>query len=154
VPAADPKRAERHRSRSPLEACIKLAKRLEKFTLGWMEAPVPWQMTDPYVRLALSITAPIGTGEAIYLKENVLPLLKSCALAVIHPDVLTAGGILENKKIGDLAEENGVAMVFELPLALGLAVRIRAPSLFHFAFISAPPDSPTRRRSGPWGSGW
>jgi L-alanine-DL-glutamate epimerase-like enolase superfamily enzyme len=29
---------------------------------------------------------------------------------VIHPDLATSGGIMETKKIGDLAQEHGVAM--------------------------------------------
>ena len=118
-----------HLGHIPLEDCIKLAKRLEKFNLAWMEDPVPWQMTDQYVRLAQSTTVPIGTGEDMYLKESFLPLFKSGALAVVHPDVLTAGGILETKKIGDLAEEHGVQMsihMAESPIACMAAVHVAA----------------------------
>jgi len=118
-----------HLGHIPLEDCIKLARRLEKFNLGWMEDPVPWPMTGQYVRLAQSTTTPIGTGEDIYLKENFLPLLRSGGVAVIHPDVLSAGGIMETKKIGDLAEENGVAMAIhmaESPIACMAAVHVAA----------------------------
>lgn len=118
-----------HLGHIPLEDCIKLAKRLEKYNLAWMEDPVPWQMTDQYVRLANSTTTPIGTGEDMYLKESFMPLLKSGALAVIHPDLLTAGGILETKKIGDLAEEYGVQMnlhMAESPIACMAAVHVAA----------------------------
>ena len=47
-------------------------------------------------------------------------LLESGALAVIHPDLLTAGGIAETKKVGDYAEERGVQMsihMAESPIA-------------------------------------
>ena len=118
-----------HLGHIPLEDCIKLAKRLEKFNLAWMEDPVPWQMTNQYVRLANSTTVPIGTGEDMYLKESFKPLLESGALAVIHPDVLTAGGILETKKIGDMAEEYGVQMnlhMAESPVACLAAVHVAA----------------------------
>ena len=118
-----------HLGHIPLEDCIKLAKRLEKYNLAWMEDPVPWQMTDQYVRLANSTTTPIGTGEDMYLKESFMPLLKSGALAVIHPDLLTAGGILETKKIGDLAEEYGAQMnlhMAESPIACMAAVHVAA----------------------------
>ncbi|MDX9979847.1 MAG: mandelate racemase/muconate lactonizing enzyme family protein [Lentisphaeria bacterium] len=118
-----------HIGHVPLEDCIKLARRLERFNLGWMEDPVPWQMTDQYVRLAQSTTTPIGTGEDIYLKENFLPLFRSGALAVIHPDVLSTGGIMETKKIGDLAEDHGVAMALhmaESPIACMAAVHVAA----------------------------
>ena len=118
-----------HLGHIPLEDCIKLAKRLEKYNLAWMEDPVPWQMTDQYVRLANSTTTPIGTGEDMYLKESFMPLLKSGALAVIHPDLLTAGGILETRKIGDLAEEYGAQMnlhMAESPIACMAAVHVAA----------------------------
>lgn len=118
-----------HLGHIPLEDCIKLARRLEKFNLGWMEDPIPWQMTDQYIRLANATTVPIGTGEDMYLKESFMPLLKSGSLAVIHPDVLTAGGILETKKIGDLAEEHGVQMsihMAESPIACMAAVHVAA----------------------------
>lgn len=118
-----------HVGHIPLEDCIKLAKRLEKYNLAWMEDPVPWHMTDQYVRLAQSTTVPIATGEDIYLKENFMPLLKSGGVALIHPDVLSTGGILETKKIGDLAEEHGVAMAIhmaESPIACMAAVHVAA----------------------------
>ena len=118
-----------HLGHIPLEECIRLAKRLEKYNLAWMEDPVPWQYTGQYVRLAQSTTVPIGTGEDMYLKESFRPLLESGALAVVHPDVLTAGGILETKKIGDMAEEYGVQMnlhMAESPVACLAAVHVAA----------------------------
>ncbi len=118
-----------HLGHIPLEDCIKLSKRLEKYNLAWMEDPVPWQMTDQYVRLANATVTPIGTGEDIYLKEGFEPLLKSGALAVVHPDVLTAGGILETKKIGDMAETYGAQMnihMAESPIACLAAVHVAA----------------------------
>ncbi len=118
-----------HVGHVPLEDCIKLAKRLEQFNLAWMEDPVPWQMTEQYTRLTAATTTPIGTGEDIYLKENFMPLLKSGGIAVVHPDVLSTGGILETKKIGDMAEDHGVAMAIhmaESPIACMAAVHVAA----------------------------
>jgi L-alanine-DL-glutamate epimerase-like enolase superfamily enzyme len=90
---------------------------------------IPWQMTDAYVRLAQSCTTPICTGEDIYLKEGFEPLLSSGGVSVIHPDLLTVGGILELKKVGDLAQEHGVAMAVhmaESPIACLAAVHAAA----------------------------
>jgi L-alanine-DL-glutamate epimerase-like enolase superfamily enzyme len=103
-----------------VEDCIKLAHRIEKYSLAWAEDMIPWQLTDQYVRLRNSTTVPICTGEDIYLKEGFKPLLERGGVAVIHPDILTSGGILENKKIGDMAQEHGVAMAVhmaETPIA-------------------------------------
>ena len=97
-----------------LESCIRLGQALDKFTLAWYEDMVPWQLTDQWVRLAESVTTPVCTGEDIYLKEDFMPLLESRGVAVIHPDLASSGGILETKKIGDLAQEHGVAMAMHM----------------------------------------
>lgn len=93
-----------------VESAIRLGRALDPFLLAWYEDVIPWQFTDQYVRLSQAVMTPICTGEDIYLKENFLPLLQARAVSVIHPDLATAGGILETKKIGDLAQDHGVAM--------------------------------------------
>jgi len=108
-----------------VDDCIKLARRLERYNLAWLEDMVPWQLTAQYVKLSAASTTPICTGEDIYLKENFRPLLENHGVSVIHPDILTSGGILENKKIGDMAEEYGVSMAVhmaESPIACLAAV--------------------------------
>jgi L-alanine-DL-glutamate epimerase-like enolase superfamily enzyme len=97
-----------------IESCIKLARGLSRFSLAWLEDMVPWQLTDQYVRLANSSDTPICTGEDIYLKEGFRPLLERRGIAVAHPDLATSGGILETKRIGDLAQEHGVAMALHM----------------------------------------
>ena len=90
---------------------------------------LPWQDTAAWQRLHAATTTPLGTGEDIYLKENFKPLLESGALAVVHPDLLTAGGILETKKVGDMAEDYGVQMnlhMAESPIACMAAVHVAA----------------------------
>ena len=103
-----------HVGHIPVEECIAFARRVEKYTPAWLEDLIPWQLTEQYVRLAEATTAPICTGEDIYLKENFAPLVSSGGVAVIHPDILTCGGILELKKIGDMAQDHGVAMAVHM----------------------------------------
>lgn len=97
-----------------LESCIKLGRALDQFTLAWYEDMIPWQFTDQYVRLSQAVTTPICTGEDIYLKDNFRPLIEARALSIIHPDLATSGGILETKRIGDFAQEHGVAMAMHM----------------------------------------
>ncbi|MFZ6030224.1 MAG: mandelate racemase/muconate lactonizing enzyme family protein [Chloroflexota bacterium] len=97
-----------------LESCIRLGQALDKYTLAWYEDMIPWQFTDMYRRLSESVHTPICTGEDIYLREGFRPLLESRAVAIIHPDLASSGGILETKKIGDLAQEHGVAMAMHM----------------------------------------
>ena len=112
-----------------VEDCIKLANRLEDYNMCWLEDMIPWQLTDQYVRLHNASTTPIATGEDIYLLENFKPLLDNHAVSIIHPDILSSGGIYETKKIGDYAEECGVAMALhmaETPVACLAAVHVAA----------------------------
>ena len=97
-----------------VEDCIRLCRRIEKYNIAWAEDMIPWQYTDQYKRLSESTTVPICTGEDIYLDEGFEPLLNNRAVSVIHPDILTSGGILENKRIGDLAQRHGVAMAVHM----------------------------------------
>ena len=125
-----------------LEDCIQIAHRLEKYNPAWLEDMIPWQYTGQYLRLSQSTTCPIGTGEDIYLKENFRPLLEQRAVAVIHPDILTAGGMLETKKVADMAEECGVAFALhmaESPIGLMAAVHVAAasPNIMAVEFHSA-----------------
>ena len=75
---------------------------------------IPWQFTDQYVMLRKSCNTPILTGEDIYLKEGFKDLFEKKAIAICHPDLASAGGLLETKKIGDLAMEHGIAMALHM----------------------------------------
>jgi gluconate/galactonate dehydratase len=120
-----------HLGHIALEDAIQLARRLERYHLAWFEDPIPWQYTEQYIRLARATSMPICTGEDIYLKEGFQPLLAAGGVSVIHPDVLTTGGMLETKKIADLAQEHGVAMAMhmaESPIGCLAAVHVAAAS--------------------------
>lgn len=120
-----------HIGRLRLSDCIRLARRWEKYSLAWIEDPVPWQYTPAYVRLARSAAVPLCTGEDIYLKEAFRPLLESGGVSVVHPDVLSAGGMLETKKIAELAQDHGVDTAIhmaESPIACMAAVHVAAAS--------------------------
>jgi L-alanine-DL-glutamate epimerase-like enolase superfamily enzyme len=97
-----------------VESCIRLGRALDQFTLAWYEDMIPWQFFDQYARLSQSVTTPICTGEDIYLKEGFQKLVDHRAVAIIHPDIMTSGGIMETKKIGDYAQERGVAMAMHM----------------------------------------
>ena len=97
-----------------LESCIRLGRALDSFTLSWYEDMIPWQFVDQYVRLSESVTTPICTGEDIYLKEGFQPLVERRAVGVIHPDIMTVGGIMEMKKVGDYAQDHGVALAMHM----------------------------------------
>ena len=117
-----------------LKSCIRIAQALEPFDLAWLEDLVPWQYTDQWAKLTRATTTPTCTGEDIYLAENFRPLLDAGAVDVVHPDPATAGGMVETKRIGDLAEEYGVPMALHLaasPIATMASVHLAAAT-FNF----------------------
>ncbi len=93
-----------------VKSCIKLAKALSPYNPAWVEDMVPWQYTDLLKAIKDAIDVPLLTGEDIYLLDHFKPIIEQHAVDYIHPDLATAGGILETKKIGDFAEQHGVAM--------------------------------------------
>lgn len=93
---------------------IRLGKAVEKYRLAWLEDCVAWYYTDQLKAITESLETPICTGEDIYMLGGMLggfkKLIDAHAVDIIHPDLVSAGGILETKKIGDYAEEAGIPM--------------------------------------------
>jgi L-alanine-DL-glutamate epimerase-like enolase superfamily enzyme len=112
-----------------VDDCIRLGEALEPYNLAWLEDMVPWQLTEQWIQMERTLKTPVCTGEDIYLKEGFMPLLQARAVNVIHPDLATSGGILETKKIGDLAQEYGISMAMHMagtPISTMAAVHCAA----------------------------
>lgn len=89
---------------------IRLGRALEKYRLAWLEDIVSWEYTEQWKAMTEALETPTLTGEDIYLLKNFKPLIDARAVDIIHPDLATSGGLLETKRIGDYAEEYGIAM--------------------------------------------
>jgi L-alanine-DL-glutamate epimerase-like enolase superfamily enzyme len=94
---------------------IRFGRAMEKYRLAWVEDMVPWFYTDQNKTLSDAIETPVCTGEDIYLlKGGFRPLLDAHAVDIIQPDLGTSGGLLETKRIGDYAEECGIALAMHM----------------------------------------
>jgi L-alanine-DL-glutamate epimerase-like enolase superfamily enzyme len=89
---------------------IRLGRAVEKYRLAWLEDIVSWEYTDQWKMMSDALETPCLTGEDIYLLKNFKPLIDIHAVDIVHPDLASSGGLLETKRIGDYAEEHGVAM--------------------------------------------
>jgi L-alanine-DL-glutamate epimerase-like enolase superfamily enzyme len=92
---------------APSEA-IRIARALAPFHLIWLEdpcAPENWRdMSD--VRRAGS--CPILTGENLNRRHGFWDLIAHRAVDLVAPDFQKCGGLLEGKRIGELAELQGI----------------------------------------------
>ncbi|MFL5807636.1 MAG: mandelate racemase/muconate lactonizing enzyme family protein [Roseiflexaceae bacterium] len=94
---------------------IRLANAIEPFGLAWLEDPMPWWDIDGHMQVTDAITTPTAAGEELYLWDGFREWIEKRAVDILHPDLLTSGGMLETKKIADYGERYG------LPTALHCA---------------------------------
>ena len=97
---------------------------------------MPWMQADDLAEIQRNTTAPLCTGEDIYLKENYKDLFEKRAIRLVHPDVISVGGIYECKKVGDMAQDYGINMVIhmnETPIAAMAAANVAATTENFFA---------------------
>jgi L-alanine-DL-glutamate epimerase-like enolase superfamily enzyme len=87
---------------------IKLGKALEPYALAWMEDPMPSDDVAGHKRVTEAVGTPIAAGENWYLWDGFREFIEQRAVDIIHPDLLTSGGMLETKKIADYAERYGI----------------------------------------------
>jgi L-alanine-DL-glutamate epimerase-like enolase superfamily enzyme len=69
---------------------------------------MPWWDVQAHKQVTDAVAVPIATGEELYLRRGFAPLINARAVDIIHPDLLTSGGMLETKRIADDAEEAGI----------------------------------------------
>jgi len=108
---------------------IRLGRALEKYRLAFVEDMVAWFYTDQWKRITEALDTPTCTGEDIFALKGFRELIDQRAVDIIHPDIATSGGLLETKKIGDYAEENGIAMAMHMagsPVTLMASVHCAA----------------------------
>lgn len=98
-----------HYGHFDINEAIRLGQAVEPYRLAWLEDMVPWTYTEMWKEISTAINTPTITGEDIFLLEHFKPLIDSRAVDIVHPDPNSAGGILETKRIGDYAEEHGIA---------------------------------------------
>jgi len=78
---------------------IRLGKALEPYGLAWMEDPMPWSDVDGHLEVTRAINVPTAAGEELYLWDGFREMIEKRAVDIIHPDLLTSGGMLETKRI-------------------------------------------------------
>jgi galactonate dehydratase len=81
----------------------RVAKEVEPFKLMWLEEPVPAENVDAMREVRESCHTPICCGENIYMRWGFREILEKRAADIIMPDFQKCGGLLEARKIADMA---------------------------------------------------
>ena len=83
---------------------INMAKAIEPAKPMWLEDPVPPGNPEAMARVTHAVDVPICTGENLYTRDGFRRLIELQGCDVVHIDIPKSGGLLESKRIHDLAE--------------------------------------------------
>jgi L-alanine-DL-glutamate epimerase-like enolase superfamily enzyme len=90
---------------------ITIARALEPFRLMWLEDPTPPDNVEALKRVTDNSPVPICSGENHYTRHGLRPLIVTQAVDILQPDIPKVGGLLEAKKVADLAD------IYYIPMA-------------------------------------
>jgi len=113
---------------------LKMARRLSRYDVTWLEEPLPQDDIDGYVRLTQLSPITIATGEGEYNRFGFKQLITKHAADIIQPDVCRAGGLTEGMRIADLAQAWNLPVV---PHGFSTAVNVAANLQWVSAMMSA-----------------
>ncbi|MHC4242143.1 MAG: mandelate racemase/muconate lactonizing enzyme family protein [Planctomycetota bacterium] len=106
-----------------LTEAIRLARALESYQIFWFEEPVSPEYYSSYNQLRKATSIPIAGGECEYLRFGFLHLFQQQCVDIAQPDICSAGGLTEVKRITDMAYTFGVDIV---PHTWGTGVALSA----------------------------
>ena len=90
---------------------LKVAQAFEDLNLLWLEDPIPAENIEAMQRVKNSTRTPICTGENFYTRHGFRELIHSQAADIVSPDIAKAVGLLESKRIAEMAD------MYYMPLA-------------------------------------
>ncbi|MEO7651832.1 MAG: mandelate racemase/muconate lactonizing enzyme family protein, partial [Bryobacteraceae bacterium] len=94
-----------------LRTATQLAEAVEPIKPLWLEDPMPADYSESWVKLRAASKVPIGMGESLARRHGFKDFILNQGCDIVQLDVRNTGGLLESKKIADLAD------LFYLPLA-------------------------------------
>ena len=108
---------------------LRCAGMLADYGVDWFEEPLRPDDLEDFMHLRRNTTIPIAGGEVLTRRQSFLPFLQQGAFDIVQPDVAKVGGISEERRIGWMAQENGVRLIpHGWNTALGLAADLQLAS--------------------------
>ena len=110
---------------------LRTAQMLAEYEVSWFEEPLKPDALQDYILLRQNAPLPIAGGEVLTRRQSFQPWLQGGAFDIVQPDVTKVGGISEERRIGWMAEENGIRFIpHGWNTAVGLAADLQLASAF------------------------
>ena len=110
---------------------LRTAEMLAGYDVAWFEEPLVPDAIEDFIHLRRQSTVPISGGEVLTRRQSFYPWLTRGAFDIVQPDVTKVGGISEERRIGWMAQENGVRFIpHGWNTLVGLAADLQLSSAF------------------------
>jgi L-alanine-DL-glutamate epimerase-like enolase superfamily enzyme len=117
---------------------IRIGRRLEEFSLVWIEEPLDAYDAEGHAQLARALDTPIATGEMLTSVAEHETLIRAGAADVLQPDAPRVGGITQFLRLAALADHAGLSLAphFAMEIHIHLAAAYpREPWVEHFDWL-------------------
>ena len=124
------------------ESAIRFADAIVEYRPLWIEEPVPAHNPRSTRKVRAHSRVPIATGERLATRWQYRELLDLQAADIIQPDMTQVGGLLEAKRVAEMAALHGVQVAPHCPrgpiaTAVGLHCALSTPN---FLILEYPTD--------------
>jgi L-alanine-DL-glutamate epimerase-like enolase superfamily enzyme len=90
---------------------LETAKMLKDYEVAWFEEPLRPDDIDGFVKLTEHSPVAIATGEVLTRRQSFLPWIERRAADYLQPDVTKCGGLTEQHRITQYADDHNILVV-------------------------------------------
>ena len=94
-----------------LKWALEKAQMLRDYNVTWFEEALRPDDIDGFVELTRQSPVKIATGEVLTRRQSFLPWIERRAVDVLQPDVTKVGGLSEQHRIGQYADDHNILVV-------------------------------------------
>ncbi|OYW15910.1 MAG: hypothetical protein B7Z55_14580 [Planctomycetales bacterium 12-60-4] len=90
---------------------VRTAEMLAEYEVAWFEEPLRPDDIEGYIELTRHGKVPIAAGEVLTRRQSFLPWIERRAVDYLQPDVTKVGGLTEQHRIGQYADDHNILVV-------------------------------------------
>jgi L-alanine-DL-glutamate epimerase-like enolase superfamily enzyme len=123
-----------------LRDALKVAQVVAPYQPMWLEDPMNVPFSPAWVTLTANSPVPICTGENLYSRHEFRPFIEQHGTDVVHIDIPKGGGLMEAKRIADMAETHYLSVSFHNATSIvgTVAAAHAAATIRDFGMIERP----------------